>query len=197
MPYSDPEKRRAYGREWMRRNAEKAREAMRRWRQRHPDDHAAQVRAYYARDPRLWNARLAAGANRPSVRKAAQHRRRSREKDAASSFTAAQWRALVAVYEGRCAYCGGGGPLQADHRIPLCRGGTNTIDNILPACGRCNRRKHAMTESEFRARLEADSAGVDLAAGGAPHHEIEEPADQHHRQQAQHDGADGPEARRL
>ena len=30
MPYSDPERRRAYGREWMRRNAEKAREAMRR-----------------------------------------------------------------------------------------------------------------------------------------------------------------------
>jgi len=43
-----------------------------------------------------------------------------------------------------------------DHRIPLARGGDNTIANILPACGRCNRRKHLMTEEEFRARLAAE-----------------------------------------
>jgi len=43
-------------------------------------------------------------------------------------------------------------PLQADHRIPLARGGTSTIDNIAPACARCNARKHLMTEDEFRAR---------------------------------------------
>lgn len=48
------------------------------------------------------------------------------------------------------------GPLQVDHRIPLARGGSNSIDNILPACGRCNRRKHLMTEAEFRARLAAE-----------------------------------------
>jgi hypothetical protein len=34
MPYLDPEKRHAYGREWMKRNPEKAREAMRRGRAR-------------------------------------------------------------------------------------------------------------------------------------------------------------------
>lgn len=43
--------------------------------------------------------------------------------------------------------------LQVDHRIPLALGGTNTIENILPACPRCNARKHLMTEAEFRARL--------------------------------------------
>lgn len=40
--------------------------------------------------------------------------------------------------------------------MPLARGGSNSIDNILPACGRCNRRKHLMTEEEFRARLAAE-----------------------------------------
>jgi hypothetical protein len=35
-------------------------------------------------------------------------------------------------------------------------GGTNYIDNILPACGSCNRRKHTYTEEEFRARLAAE-----------------------------------------
>ena len=45
-----------------------------------------------------------------------------------------------------------------DHRTPLERGGTNEIANILPACVRCNLRKHLMTEDEFRARLAAERA---------------------------------------
>ena len=71
-------------------------------------------------------------------------------------YTAKEWLELVARYNGRCAYDGAPGPLQPDHRIPLARGGTNDIGNILPACGRCNRRKHLMTDQEFRARLDEE-----------------------------------------
>src|SRR3989442_10273597 len=38
----DIEERRAYGREWIKRNPEKAREAMRRWRKNHPEEHLAE-----------------------------------------------------------------------------------------------------------------------------------------------------------
>ena len=38
-----------------------------------------------------------------------------------------------------------------DHLVPVSRGGTDRIDNIAPACFRCNRAKAAMTEAEFRA----------------------------------------------
>jgi 5-methylcytosine-specific restriction endonuclease McrA len=48
------------------------------------------------------------------------------------------------------------GPLQVDHRTPLARGGANMIDNILPACSRCNLKKRLMTEAEFRARLASE-----------------------------------------
>lgn len=37
-----------------------------------------------------------------------------------------------------------------DHLTPISRGGRNTIDNIVPACLKCNQRKAAMTEKEFR-----------------------------------------------
>jgi 5-methylcytosine-specific restriction endonuclease McrA len=40
--------------------------------------------------------------------------------------------------------------------VPLARGGTNWIENILPACRVCNARKHLLTEDEFRARLAAE-----------------------------------------
>jgi 5-methylcytosine-specific restriction endonuclease McrA len=161
MPYSDPERRRAYGRAWMKANPERARAAMRRWRARHPDAHAAQTRARYARDPKRFQARTDASPNRPAVRRAMHQRRRARVLGAGPSFTAAEWTALVETHGGRCAYCGLARPLHADHRVPLERGGSSDIANILPACARCNLRKHLMTEDEFRARLAAEGVQRD------------------------------------
>jgi 5-methylcytosine-specific restriction endonuclease McrA len=157
MPYKDPERQRAYAREWIKRNAQKAREAMRRWRIAHPDEHNAKNRLYYARnrDTRLAHT-TAYHREHPEVGRAKSQNYRARKLAALGSFTAAEWLALVEQYGGRCAYCGEHGPLQADHRIPLSRGGSNTIDNILPACRVCNTRKHKLTEAEFRARLESE-----------------------------------------
>ena len=78
---------------------------------------------------------------------------RARARAAEGHFTSVEWCALVARCDGKCAYCGEVGPLEADHRTPLSRGGTNYIDNILPACRRCNGKKAQRTEAEFRARL--------------------------------------------
>ena len=156
MPYRDPEQRRAYGRDWMRRNQDKARAAMRRWRRQHPDAHRAENRAYYARDPERRQRQIDASPNRRAVRKAADARRRSRKLGAGGSYTYVEWLSLVVRYSGRCAYCARIAVLHADHRIPLARGGSNVIKNILPACAPCNLRKGRMTEVEFRARIRED-----------------------------------------
>jgi 5-methylcytosine-specific restriction endonuclease McrA len=160
VPFKDPERRREYGRAWIRRNPEKAREAMRRWRKNHPDKHAAESRERYARDPKKVQRITDASPNRAAVRRAMAHRRRGRLRGA-PSFSATEWIALVAIYGGRCAYCGEIRPLQIDHRVPIARGGSNMIENILPACGPCNQRKATLTEEEFRARL-AQERGEDL-----------------------------------
>lgn len=166
MPYKDPEKRRAYGREWIRRNPEKAREAMRRWRRRHPDEHNHDGRTHYARHREEIAARKAAYRRQhPEVRQTAHQRRRSRLAGAIGSYTSAEWRALVAAFNGCCAYCGVSGPLDADHCIPLARGGTNNIGNILPACASCNHRKHTLTEAEFRARMAREASKLKKLAG--------------------------------
>ena len=144
----------------MRRNLDKASAAMRRWRGSHrAEDRAAKRRHYALNDEAVRAANAAYAKLHPEVAQIKRHRRRIRESAVAAHFTAREWRALVARHQGRCAYCGGSGPLTVDHRIPIARGGTNAIDNILPACARCNARKHVLTDVEFRARLAAESNG--------------------------------------
>ena len=58
-----------------------------------------------------------------------------------SSTTEAQWVRILEAW-GRCAYCGAEGPaLQKDCVLPISRGGSYTIDNVVPACRSCNASK--------------------------------------------------------
>ena len=165
MAYKDPEKQRAYAREWLKRNPQKARDAVRQWRERHPELNRERRRTYrraaYLRDAARMNAQKAAYlARHPEVKRAKDQAYRARKIAADGAFTGAEWRELLAHWGNACAYCGGLGFLEADHRVPLTRGGTNFIENILPACRGCNGRKHTMTEEEFRARLAAERAVI-------------------------------------
>jgi 5-methylcytosine-specific restriction endonuclease McrA len=70
-------------------------------------------------------------------------------------------------YHSRCAYCGDVitiKQMEIDHLKPIYRGngsvnpafrGTDTEDNMVPACKPCNRWKSTMTVEQFRAELEA------------------------------------------
>lgn len=154
VAYKDPERQRAYAREWIKRNPEKARAAMRRWRRNHRDKSNANRRLYYKRHREQMLAQSAEyHRNHPEVGKARWQNYRARKAAAAGHFTAAQWLALVEWYQGRCAYCGKEGRLEPEHKIPLARGGSNDIGNIVPACRNCNAKKHTLTDEEFRKRL--------------------------------------------
>ena len=158
MAYKDPERQRAYAREWLKRNPQKARDAVRRWNKAHPEQRRAAKRLYYARHRQQHKTVMAAYHRaHPEVLRAKSNAYRARARAAEGHFTSVEWRALVESYDGKCAYRGEAGPLEVDHRTPLSRGGTNSIDNVLPACGRCNREKGQLTEAEFRARLATDS----------------------------------------
>lgn len=88
-------------------------------------------------------------AANPDLYRTYTHNRLARRK-AGGTHTVAQWRAKLAEYGGRCAYCGGDQDITRDHDIPLSRGGSNEISNIVPACARCNYSKKALTGQEFR-----------------------------------------------
>lgn len=127
------------------------------------------TRARYAADPAAWQSYLKEWRRRNPDKSHAYVRaatNKRRQAAGGQSFSAAEWLALLAHHDGSCAYCGSKVLIEIDHRIPLSRGGSNLIDNILPACRRCNRRKHTMTEEEFRSFLQRERRqGLELGLG--------------------------------
>ena len=63
-----------------------------------------------------------------------------------------RWLVKLEEYNNCCAYCGKplGDNVTIDHIIPIVRGGTNDIDNLVPCCRHCNSKKCDKTGDEFR-----------------------------------------------
>lgn len=83
------------------------------------------------------------------------NRRRILKMNAAGSHSSDEISALYFEQNGRCAYCGI--PIyfdierdvSEDHVIPLTRGGSDAIGNILLACRSCNAQKNDKTPDEW------------------------------------------------
>jgi len=75
------------------------------------------------------------------------HRQKSKRRKAqmrnsvAIQLSGKQIRARFAQFNHRCAYCGNGGELHIEHVVPISKGGTHAIGNVVPACERCNYSK--------------------------------------------------------
>jgi 5-methylcytosine-specific restriction endonuclease McrA len=108
---------------------------------------AAHKRAYYEqyREEVIARSTEWAENNLEKVRqfKANNRRKRRAAKNASrGSFTAKEFKELCERYGNKCLSCGSTGVvLEADHVVPLTRGGSDDISNIQPLCGTCNRRK--------------------------------------------------------
>ena len=61
-------------------------------------------------------------------------------------------RAIFARDHGRCAYCGATAT-SVDHVVPRSRGGRHVWDNVVAACGRCNRVKADRSVAELGWRM--------------------------------------------
>ncbi len=69
----------------------------------------------------------------------------ARKKGAEGNHTAAEWIALREWFGNRCLCCGTVGKVEADHVIPLDRGGSDDIANIQSLCRSCNASKGTQT----------------------------------------------------
>lgn len=89
------------------------------------------------------------------IRKSYQ-RRAALEKSAPGEHTLKQWHSKIELQDGKCYWCHskllddrGFFCGEKDHLIPLSRGGSQNIGNIVAACAPCNSEKHARTWREY------------------------------------------------
>jgi len=81
------------------------------------------------------------------IKRASEAKRRAQKKGSDGSNTAAQLQEQLKRQKGRCYWRGcklgkGKGAWHIDHIVPLSRGGTNTMDNIVISCPTCNMHRH-------------------------------------------------------
>lgn len=107
-------------------NSEKRARIIANWRKANPD--------------KVHRDRVNYKKNNPGVIRAQRHTRRARKAGNGGTHTAKQWLELLASYHGLCVYCFGKATSR-DHIIPIVNGGTNNIENIVPACNNCNDSK--------------------------------------------------------
>lgn len=100
------------------------------------------------------NVRTYQKANRDKVAHLG-NARRLRKIGNGGSHTLEEWQAKKNECGNACFYCKARGNLTRDHMIPIKRGGTDDISNIVPACRSCNSRKNARTAEEFITRQRA------------------------------------------
>lgn len=135
---ANPEKSKAIG--TRKRAKESHKQRVKEWAKNHPADpeHKRMLgRKWY------WNNREKAIAK--------VHRRRN----APGSYTEIEITELYENQGGVCFYCSEplGRDFHRDHYIPISKGGSNYIDNIVLACSPCNLSKADKLPSEWKGRL--------------------------------------------
>jgi len=150
-------------------SAEDARQRARDWYTKNRSSQAIKVSAYRREHPEMvrkarngWAAR---NVDRVRICKATCERRRNFRKRVQGGLIdrpTPKKLAYLLESQGRsCAYCGqhvwrravsGDGAYHVDHVVPLLRGGTDSMENVLIACARCNHSKHNRTLGDWLER---------------------------------------------
>src|SRR3990167_9508231 len=122
-------KSRARNAKYQQKNAARLREKQKQWLIDHPENRRKASKKYYQNNKEQYRLGVI--------------NRRARLRQDGGVITAADIEKQHHAQKGRCYYCGikVGDNYHVDHVIPVTRGGSNTPDNIVISCPKCNRSK--------------------------------------------------------
>ncbi len=69
-----------------------------------------------------------------------------------NTLTSRQWLKVLIESKGKCFYCQTdveAENLGIDHVIPMCKGGANSVENIVASCFGCNAKKSVKIPDDF------------------------------------------------
>jgi 5-methylcytosine-specific restriction endonuclease McrA len=134
------------------------------WRSNNAEKHKANSRKYYSEHKeqhrqsglswqRANKDKVAAAnkkweqANPESRRRRTANRRARLQKVFTGQITLKE---IIKFYANPCFYCGSNKEITLDHIIPISKGGSHSIGNIVSACQSCNYSKHDKLYMEWR-----------------------------------------------
>lgn len=128
---------------WAKAHPDKKRAQRQRWAKANPEKVAAKARRDRLNDPVKFRerGRRYRKTNPDKVKQFAEARRARQAQAPGRGVHALEWREVRDSYLRRCAYCGAKGKMHMDHVDALSVGGSHEIENIAPACSRCNKSK--------------------------------------------------------
>lgn len=150
--YKNHEKRLAANSAWGKANKERVKETKAIWREKNKEKMREYHRQYRLNNPDKTKAAMAKWAKTHPNQPRASAAKRRVQKLANGVFEISP-KEISKIYASNCFYCGNFGKMTMDHVIPVSRGGTHSIGNLVPACQSCNFSKHNYTVMEWKLRL--------------------------------------------
>ncbi len=101
--------------------------------------------------PKMSSSRFCRPSHQLKYKKA---KRRGKVAGATGTYTWSEVARLWVAFNRACAYCRRPTPLsavQAEHVVPLSRGGANNLTNLLPSCASCNSDKRDILLPDWNA----------------------------------------------
>lgn len=135
--------------QWLEINRERNKETCRNRYKENPEPYKARSNNWAKANPE-WKAQTNRiyQINNPHIYRDTKQRRKIRKaQNGEYTITAKE---LQKLYSSPCFYCGSKTNIQADHVIPIARGGVHGISNLVPACQSCNASKRERTITEWK-----------------------------------------------
>lgn len=131
---------------WKKAHPEQVNAGCKRWREKHPEHDKERVRRWI-------------NSNRAHVVAYNAQARASRLAAPGRGVTLVQWRKIVELWGGQCAYCGNDAEAQ-DHIIPLALNGEHDVLNVVPCCKSCNSAKKDRSPAGWMVSVRISYAAV-------------------------------------
>jgi len=150
------EKEAQRARAWYKDNTERAKENQRRYYVENRTATLERTRDWYRNNKAQYRAKKKEWRRNNKDKAAVYARnRRAKQADVAGVHSDEDIQKIRTGQRNKCWWCCQplNGTHHIDHRIPVSRGGTNDISNLVVSCPPCNLRKHTKTPAEFAGML--------------------------------------------
>lgn len=141
--------------EYYKRSGDVQRQASRNWKSKNKDKQKSYWQKWYEENrKKRADYHRHYQTEKPEVIIQKSRKRRNAKNGARGTFTEAEFQEILEESNYRCFWCDKqlvDGDITRDHYIPLTRGGSDYIDNIVPACVSCNCKKRNKLPYEFKA----------------------------------------------